>query len=115
MEGLIDLLAKYWIVPAVAAILGGPVFVSFIKQKVGSIKIPKMPSFRLGKKSEVVVDTNTLVDQDIAAIQWLANRAVDVNDESLILELENVNKKFFHIHRTMRKPAAVGPINADKT
>lgn len=113
MEGLIDLLAKYWIVPAVAAIFGGPVLVSFIKQKVGSIKLPKMPSLRLGKKSEAVVDT-TLVDQDIAAIQWLANRAVDVNDESLILELENVNKKFFHIHRTMRKPVVGSPVNADK-
>lgn len=109
MEGLLDLLAKYWIVPALAAVLGGPAFVSFIKQKVGSIKLPKMPSLRLGKKSvEVTVD---LVEKDIAAIQWLANRAVDVNDESLILELENVNKKFFHIHRSMRKPVVAGPVD----
>lgn len=115
MEGLVDLLAKYWIVPAVAAIFGGPVLVSFIKQKVGNIKFPKISSFKFGKKKEVVVDANILVDKDIAAIQWLADRAVDVNDESLILELENVNKKFFHIHRTMRKPAIVGPVNADKT
>lgn len=114
MEGLLDLLAKYWIVPAVVAVFGGPAVFSFIKQKVGNLQLPKLPSLKRGNKSEVVVDTTNLVDQDIAAIQWLANRAVDVNDESLILELENVNKKFFHIHRTMRKPAIVGPVNSDK-
>ena len=106
MEGLLDLLYKYWIVPVVVAVLGGPAVFSFIKQKVGNIKLPKLSSFGLKKKVvvgavETIVD---LVDKDIEAIQWLANRAVDVNDEQLILELENVNKKFFHIHRNMRKP-----------
>jgi hypothetical protein len=111
MEGLLDLLAKYWIVPAAAVVIVGPVVFSFIKQKVGSIKLPKLPSFKFGKNKAVeVVDLDSLVDKDIEAIQWLANRAVDVNDEQLILELENVNKKFFHIHRNMRKPV-VGPVS----
>lgn len=110
MEGLLDLLAKYWIAPVVAVVIGGPAVFSFIKQKAGSIKLPKLPSFNF-KKAVVptAVDTVDLVDKDIAAIQWLADRAVDVNDEQLILELENVNKKFFHIHRNMRKPV-VGPV-----
>ena len=106
MEGLLDLLQTYWIFPAGVAVLGGPAFVSYIKQKMAGIKLPKLPKLGFGKNKTVVepVDSTDLVAQDIAAIQWLANRAVDVNDEELILELENVNKKFFHIHRVMRKP-----------
>jgi hypothetical protein len=113
MEGLLDLLAKYWIVPVVAVVIGGPAVFSFIKQKAGSLRLPKLPSFKFGKNKTVeTVDLDSLVDKDIEAIQWLANRAVDVNDEQLILELENVNKKFFHIHRNMRKPV-VGPVSAE--
>ena len=113
MEGLLDLLAKYWIVPVVVVVIGGPAVFSLIKQKAGSLRLSKLPSLNF-KKAVVptAVDAVDLVDKDIEAIQWLANRAVDVNDEQLILELENVNKKFFHIHRNMRK-SVVGPVSAE--
>jgi len=114
MEALLELLQKYWVIPAGAAVLVGPAFVSYIKQKMGKIKLPKLPKFGFGKNKVVgTVDLSDLVAKDLEAIQWLANRAVDVNDEELILELENVNKKFFHIHRIMRKPATSGPVAAE--
>ncbi len=100
MGDLINLLSQYWIVPVGVAVLAAPSVVSFIRDRVSKISLPKLSSF---KAKPVVSDD--LVSQDLDAIQWLANRAVDVNDKELILELENVNKKFFHIHRAMRKPA----------
>lgn len=105
MEGILSLLQQYWIVPVGVAILAAPLITSGmakLKQKISNVKLPK---FNLGKGTTVAVDnSDEIVQKDIEAIQWLANRAVDVNDEQLILELESVNKKIFHIHRAMRKP-----------
>lgn len=96
---MLELLSQYWIIPIGIVILLGPKVYSYFKDSVSNIKLP---SFAKGKVESV--DQVGVVNKDVEAVQWLANRAVDVGDKDLILELENVNKKFFHIHCDMRKP-----------
>lgn len=95
--------------PFIAAIVGilfGPKALVKLKDLLSKVKLPNFPLF----KKAVVKDVGEgLHAKDQAAIDWLANRAVDVGDETLIVEMESVNTKFYNIHRSMRK-SAVGPV-----
>jgi hypothetical protein len=98
-----ELLVKYWpLVAAAGVLVAQPVF-KFLKSKLGNIKLPKLNLFK-SKAIALVADDMHIKDQ--SAIDWLANRAVDVGDETLIAEMESVNSKFYNIHRAMRKSAS---------
>lgn len=98
IESAIAFLSANWLfVGALLVILVGP-------QLVAKLKEIKLPSFKLLNKTTVKPNSD-VISKDLEAIQWLANRAVDVSDQDLIMELENVNKKFYHIHIAMRKSA----------
>jgi len=97
---VVNLIKENWIIVAAVLVLIGPNAFSFLKDKLSNIKLPSF------KKSDVTTqDSPDTVTKDIEAIRWLANRAVDAGDQDLILELENVNKKFYNIHCSMRKSA----------
>jgi hypothetical protein len=105
MQALIDLLLEYWIIPVGAAVLLGPSAYSYFSKKISTIKF-KLPSFKKKETPiEVIDDADSLIEKDLNAVYWLAKRAVDVNDETLVAEMESVNKKIYYIHCNMRKSA----------
>ena len=110
MQALIDLLLEYWIVPVGAGIFLGPYVYSYFSKKISTINF-KLPSFKKSAVEPVAVVTNnddadSLIEKDLDAVYWLAKRAVDVNDETLVAEMESVNKKIYYIHCNMRKSAS---------
>lgn len=99
MEVVIDFLFKNWVlVTGLLSILVGPALFTKLKEKVLNFKLPTFKS--------TSVNTKDVISEDIKAITWLADRAVDVNDQELILDIEGINEKFYHIHRSMRKSAS---------
>lgn len=101
---MMDFVTKFWPLVAGALVVVAPNLYTFLKGILGKVKIPTL-SANGGVSNE---DADTLKSKDQEAIDWLANRAVDVSDDKLIMEMESVNTKFYHIHRIMRKPVA-GP------
>ncbi len=97
---MLELLTKYWPIAAGLVVVVGPTIWSLITSALGKFK---MPSLTL-KGGVSNVDNDLLKSKDQEAIDWLANRAVDVSDDKLIMEMESVNTKFYHMHRIMRKP-----------
>lgn len=105
MQTLIDFLLEYWILPVGAGVLLGPYAYSYFSKKVSTINF-KLPSFKKADAPIVVNDNDSLIEKDLDAVYWLAKRAVDVNDETLVAEMESVNKKIYYIHCDMRKSAS---------
>jgi hypothetical protein len=101
---MMDFATKFWPLLAGVLVVVAPNLYTFLKGILGKIKLPSLKS----KEVVVSVDLDDLTLKDQKAIDWLANRAVEFSDDKLIMEMESVNTKFYHIHRIMRKPVT-GP------
>lgn len=101
---MMDFVTKFWPLVAGVLVVIAPNLYTFLKGILGKVKLPSFKSKEV--VAEVDLDSLTIKDQE--AIDWLANRAVEFSDDKLIMEMESVNTKFYHIHRIMRKPAT-GP------
>lgn len=102
---MLELLMANWQI-AVVSLLALYIVAPQVKTLLSKIKLPKLGG------NKVVVDTNDNVNdvmfEDLRAIKYLTNRALDVGNTQLVQELKSVDAKFFDIHcNSMSKPVNV--------
>jgi hypothetical protein len=120
MDKITSFLLENWVYVLGAVVLFGQNILAFIKEKI----VPTLSSLRLRSKpvgfdGEFVQkiidgingtdgsDYKTDVVRDIDCFNWIKSRALDAGDQSLLQELEDVNKKFYtSVYSTLYKPTA---------
>lgn len=98
---MLELITANW---QIIAVVGLALFILApqIKSALSYIKLPKLGSL---KPTAPVEDVDSVIFEDLKAIKYLTNRALEVKNPQLVQELKSVDAKFFDIHcNSMSKP-----------